>query len=80
MGAEVLRGLAAPGPYLTPGGAGTLLQNFLMVILFGVAALLGSLQVGQFASMLLSGSGSVASGAGTRALQGARMAATKGVL
>ena len=79
VGAEVLRGLAAPGPYLTPGGAGTLLQNFLMVMLFGVAALLASLQVGQFASMLLAGSGTVASGAGTRALQGARMAATKGV-
>ena len=80
VGVEVLRGLAAPGPYLTPGGAGTLLQNFLMVLLFGVAALLGSLQVGQFASMLLSGSGSVASGAGTRALQGARMYATKGTI
>ena len=80
VGVEVLRGLAAPGPYLTPGGAGTLLQNFLMVLLFGVAALLGSLQVGQFASMLLSGSGSVASGAGTRALQGARMYATKGAI
>ena len=79
VGAEVLRGLAAPGPYLTPGGAGTFLQNFLMVMLFGVAALLASLQVGQFASMLLSGSGTVASGAGTRALHGARMAATKGV-
>ena len=76
----VLQGLSAPGPYLTPGGAGTLLQNFLMVLLFGVAALLGALQVGQFASMLLSGSGTASSGAGTRALQGARMAATKGVL
>ena len=80
VGVEVLRGLAAPGPYLTPGGAGTLLQNFLMVLLFGVAALLGSLQVGQFASMLLSGSGAASSGAGTRALQTARMAKTGGLL
>ena len=80
VGVEVLRGLAAPGPYLTPGGAGSLLQNFLMVLLFGVAALLGSLQVGQFASMLLSGSGSAASGAGTRALQTARMAKTGGLM
>ena len=80
VGVEVLRGLAAPGPYLTPGGAGSLLQNFLMVLLFGVAALLGSLQVGQFASMLLSGSGSAASGVGTRALQGARMAKTGGLV
>ena len=79
VGAEVLRGLAAPGPYLTPAGAGTLLQNFLMVMLFGVAALLASLQVGQFAAMLLSGSGTVASGAGTRALHAARMVATTGV-
>ena len=76
----VLQGLSAPGPYLTPGGAGSLLQNFLMVILFGVAALLGSLQVGQFASMLLSGSGAAASGVGTRALQGARTMKTGGLM
>lgn len=79
VGVEVLQALGAPGPYATPAGAGTLLQNFLMTILYAVAALLASLQVGQFASMLLSGSGTVASGAGTRALQGARMYATKGV-
>ena len=80
VGVEVLNGLVAPGPYLTAAGAGTLLQNFLMTILYGVAALMASLQVGQFAGMLLSGSGTVASGVGTRALQGARMAATKGVV
>ena len=80
VGVEVLNGLVAPGPYLTAAGAGTLLQNFLMTMLYGVAALMASLQVGQFAGMLLSGSGTVASGAGTRALQGARMTATKGVM
>ena len=80
VGVEVLNALVEPGPYATAAGAGTLLQNFLMTILYGVAALLASLQVGQFASMLLSGSGTASSGAGTRALQGARMAATKGVM
>ena len=80
VGVEVLQGLAAPGPYQTPSGFATLTQNFFMVLLFGVAALLGSLQVGQFASLLLSGSGSVASGAGSRALQGARMAKTGGLM
>ncbi len=80
VGVEVLNALVVPGPYLTAAGSGTLLQNFLMTILYGVAALLASLQVGQFASLLLSGSGSVSSGVGTRALQGARMAATKGVM
>ena len=80
VGVEVLQGLAAPGPYQTPAGFATLTQNFFMVLLFGVAALLGSLQVGQFASLLLSGSGSVASGAGSRALQGARMATTGGLM
>ena len=80
VGVEVLNGLVAPGPYLTAAGAGTLLQNFLMTMLYGVAALMASLQVGQFAGLLLSGSGTVASGVGTRALQGARMTATKGVV
>ena len=80
VGVEVLQGLAAPGPYQTPAGFATLVQNFFMVLLFGVAALLGSLQVGSFASMLLSGSGSVASGAGTRALQSARIAKTGGLM
>ena len=80
VGVEVLQGLAAPGPYQTPAGFATLMQNFFMVLLFGVAALLGSLQVGSFASMLLSGSGSVASGAGTRALQSARIAKTGGLM
>ena len=80
VGVEVLNNLAAPGPYLTAAGAGTLLQNFLMTLLYGIAALLASLQVGQFSSMLLSGSGTTSSGVGTRALQGARMAATKGVM
>ena len=36
------------------------MQNFFMVLLFGVAALLGSLQVGSFAAMLLSGAGTTA--------------------
>ena len=80
VGVEVLNALVVPGEYLTAAGAGALLQNFLMTILYGVAALLASLQVGQFASMLLSGSGSVSSGVGTRALQGARMAKTGGLV
>ena len=80
VGVEVLRGLAAPGPYQTAEGFSTLMQNFFMVLLFGVAALLGSLQVGSFASMLLSGAGTTASGAGSRALQGARIAKTGGMV
>ena len=80
VGVEVLQGLAAPGPYQTPSGFATLVQNFFMVLMFGVAALLGSLQVGQFASLLLSGAGTAASGAGTRALQTARVAKTGGVM
>ena len=80
VGVEVLRGLAAPGPYQTAEGFSTLMQNFFMVLLFGVAALLGSLQVGSFASMLLSGAGTTSSGAGSRALQGARIAKTGGLV
>ena len=80
VGVEVLRGLAAPGPYQTAAGFSTLMQNFFMVLLFGVAALLGSLQVGSFAAMLLSGAGTTASGAGSRALQGARIAKTGGLV
>ena len=80
VGVEVLRGLAAPGPYQTAEGFSTLMQNFFMVLLFGVAALLGSLQVGSFAAMLLSGAGTTGSGAGGRALQAARVAKTGGMV
>ena len=80
VGVEVLQGLAAPGPYQTAAGFATLIQNLFMVLLFGVAALLGSLQVGSFASMLLSGAGTTASGIGTRALQGARTMKTGGLM
>ena len=80
VGVEVLRGLAAPGPYQTAEGFSTLMQNFFMVLLFGVAALLGSLQVGSFASMLLSGAGTTSSGAGGRALQAARISKGGGLV
>ena len=81
VGVQVLQSLGAPGPYATPAGAFTLLQHFLMTILFATASLMAALQVGQFASMLLSGSGTVASGVGHAGAGRARgCTATKGVM
>ena len=80
VGSNVLDALTVPGPYNTGEGTLILAQNFLLTLLFGTAALLASLQIGQFASMLLSGSGSASSGLGTRALQGARTMKTGGLM
>ena len=80
VGVNVIAALTAPGEYATTDGMLILWQNLIMTILFGAAALLASLQVGQFCSMLLSGSGTAASGAGTRALQAARTAKTGGLM
>ena len=80
VGLQMIGTLAEPGPYGTSEGHQIVLENLLAVLLYGVAALLASLKIGEFATMLLSGGGAAASSAGSRVTQVARMAATKGMM
>ena len=80
VGMQLLTTLTEPGPYGTPEGNQEVMANVFLVLLYGVAALLASFKIGEFATMLLSGSGTASSSAGGRVTQVARMAATKGML
>ena len=79
VGMQMLTTLTEPGPYGTPEGNQIVMANLSLVLLYGVAALLASLKVGEFATMLLAGGGSASSSAGSRVIQVARIAATKGM-
>ena len=75
VGLQVLDALRLPESYASVDGVAGLFGTLMLGIFFCVAALLASLKVGEFCQMLVSGGGAAGSGAGTRAMQTARVAA-----
>ena len=74
VGQTVLVAATLPASFTSIEGYAEMHVNAGICLLYAVAGLLASLKVGEFCQLLLSGSGSVSSGAGSRAIQGARVA------
>ena len=64
----------ADAPILTtPTGLGDLMDILGTSLMFAIASVLASLKVGEFVQLLMSGSGSLSSGLGTRVMQASRL-------